>query len=240
MMSSDMKAIAANANHLYESAFRKGLERSDFGRYATIESVSEEYFLGDTFDEAVDAAMDKHPERLTHTIRIGHRAAIHLGIKLALISALLLAYPASLHAGDAPAKRPNILHIHADDHRPDALGAFGHPVLKTPNLDTLVKRGFAFTHCYTMGSMVGAVCQPSRTMMLTGKSWLRIPTKKGEPESSLPRVMRRAGYFTFHVGKPGNEYTAGLQAFDVNLSMPDATPAERRGSGERHADATIK
>ena len=55
-------------------------------------------------------------------------------------------------AADTPPKRPNILHIHADDHRADGLGAFGHPVVKTPNLDTLVARGFTFTHCYTMGS----------------------------------------------------------------------------------------
>ena len=122
---------------------------------------------------------------------------------LTLLTALLLAPLATLHAADAPAKRPNILHIHADDHRADGLGAFGHPVVKTPNLDTLVARGFTFTHCYTMGSMVGAVCLPSRTMMLTGKSWLRIP-KRGEGESeaekSLPKVMSRAGFETWHCG----------------------------------------
>ena len=148
-----------------------------------------------------------------------------------------------LHAADAPARRPNILHVHADDHRADGLAAFGHPVVKTPNLDTLVARGFTFTHCYTMGSMVGAVCLPSRTMMLTGKSWLRIP-KRGEgadeAEKSLPKVMSRAGYETWHCGKPGNEYTVGLKAFDTNISMADPTPAERRGSSERHADAAIK
>ena len=135
---------------------------------------------------------------------------------------------------------PNILHIHADDHRPDGLRALGNPVLVTPNLDTLVERGFTFSHCYTMGSMVGAVCQPSRTMMLTGKSWLRIPKpKEGDPAKSLPKVMSAAGYETFHCGKPGNEYTAGLHAFDTNLSMADPTPDLRRGSSERHADAVI-
>ena len=162
---------------------------------------------------------------------------------LTLLTALLLAPLATLHAADAPAKRPNILHIHADDHRADGLGAFGHPVVKTPNLDTLVARGFTFTHCYTMGSMVGAVCLPSRTMMLTGKSWLRIP-KRGEGESeaekSLPKVMSRAGYETWHCGKGGNEYTVGLNAFDTNIRMDDHTPDLRRGSSERHADAAVK
>ena len=80
MMSSDMKAIAFKAKELYESELREGLERSDFGRYVAIEPDSGDHFVGNTFDAAVDAAMDKHPERLTHTIRIGHRAALHLGV----------------------------------------------------------------------------------------------------------------------------------------------------------------
>ncbi len=160
-----------------------------------------------------------------------------------LVLAALSATVPPLRAADAPAKHPNILHIHADDHRADGLGAFGHPVLKTPNLDTLVARGFTFTHCYTMGSMVGAVCLPSRTMMLTGKSWLRIPKRAdgaGEAEKSLPNVMSRAGYETWHCGKGGNEYTVGLKAFDTNILMDDHTPDLRRGSSERHADAAVK
>jgi arylsulfatase A-like enzyme len=160
-----------------------------------------------------------------------------------LIAGLLLAPLAALQAADVPAGRPNILHIHADDHRADGLGALGHPVVKTPNLDTLVARGFTFTHCYTMGSMVGAVCLPSRTMMLTGHSWLRIPKRGGgaeDADQSLPRVMSRAGYETWHCGKGGNEYTAGLKAFDTNILMDDHQPEQRRGSSERHADAAVK
>ena len=171
----------------------------------------------------------------------------NLPLVLALLLASFIIRPSSIAAAAAasatPTKRPNILHIHADDHRADGLGALGHPVVQTPNLDTLVARGFTFTHCYTMGSMVGAVCLPSRTMMLTGKSWLRIPKRAegaGEAENSLPKVMSRAGYETWHCGKPGNEYTVGLKAFDTNLSMADNSPDLRRGSSERHADATIK
>ena len=156
---------------------------------------------------------------------------------LLLPCSLLLAITSHIAAAD----RPNILHIHADDHTANAIGALGHPVVKTPNLDTLVERGFVFRHCYTMGSMVGAVCLPSRTMMLTGRSLLRIPGKRGEGEAekSLPKVMSRAGYETWHCGKPGNEYTIGLQAFDTNISMAGKSEDERRGSSERHADAAI-
>jgi hypothetical protein len=38
------------------------------------------YFLADTFDEAVKSARTKYPSRLSHTIRIGHSAAFHIGV----------------------------------------------------------------------------------------------------------------------------------------------------------------
>lgn len=146
-----------------------------------------------------------------------------------------------LAAADAPKRKFNILHINADDHRADCLGALGHPLVKTPNLDTLVGRGLTFTHCYTMGSMVGAVCQPSRTMMQTGKSWQHISKQEvKDPEASLARVMSRAGYETWHCGKGDNEYAVGLNAFDTTLKMNDHEPDARRGSSQRHADAAIK
>ena len=51
--------------------------------------------------------------------------------------------------------------------------ALGNPVVKTPNVDALVSTGFIFRRAYTMGSMEGAVCLPSRTMFLTGMSMFR-------------------------------------------------------------------
>lgn len=58
---------------------------------------------------------------------------------VALLATLLACQPA-LIAADAPTgKRPNILHIHADDYRSDGLNALGNPILKDPNLDQ-VKR----------------------------------------------------------------------------------------------------
>src|SRR6185436_7895001 len=117
-----------------------------------------------------------------------------------IFAVVLLGSLVTLNASDAP--KVNILHIHADDHRADGLHALGNDLLQTPNLDTLVERGMTFTHCYTMGSMIGAVCLPSRTMMLTGKSWLRIPdgrAKDPDASKSLPNVLGVAGYETFHV-----------------------------------------
>ncbi|WP_197531034.1 sulfatase-like hydrolase/transferase [Posidoniimonas corsicana] len=165
-------------------------------------------------------------------------------VKLAVIAV----FSASLAAPDAVGGEnppPNILHIHADDHRPDGLHALGTDALQTPNLDKLVERGTTFSRCYTMGSMVGAVCLPSRTMMLTGRSWLRIPGGKAatdpwDPSMALPSVLSDAGYQTFHVGKSGNEFKAGIKAFQQSIVMDDRGIRKRRGSSERHADAVIR
>ena len=168
---------------------------------------------------------------------------------LRLLTALLLALPAALNAAEDKPSKPNILHIHADDHRPDGLRALGNPLLLTPNLDSLVERGMTFTHCYTMGSMIGGVCTPSRTMMLTGRSWQRIPKapaaapNAADPATFLPRVIAAAGYQTWHMGKKGNGFPAGLQEFETSI-LDDAsgnTPeTDRAHCSHRLADRTIE
>lgn len=164
---------------------------------------------------------------------------------LLLTVALALAPLASLPA----AGKPNILHIHADDHRADGLHALGTEILRTPHLDTLVERGMTFTRCYTMGSMVGAVCTPSRTMMLTGRSWLRIPKAPGalpgadDPATFLPRIMAAAGYQTWHMGKSGNGFPAGLAEFETSIrdEGKGKTPeTDRAHCSQRLADRTIE
>jgi arylsulfatase A-like enzyme len=164
-----------------------------------------------------------------------------------LLLALLLWLPHSCLQA-AKAGRPNILHIHADDHRPDGLGALGNPLLQTPNLDSLVERGTTFFRCYTMGSMIGAVCTPSRTMMLTGRSWQRIPGAKGaapnagEKSTFLPSILANAGYQTWMTGKPGNAFTAGIRAFQTSIedAAEGNTPeTDRAHASQRMADRTI-
>lgn len=143
------------------------------------------------------------------------------------------------------AAAPNILHIHADDLRADGLNALGNKVLKTPHLDGLVARGMTFTRCYTQGSMVGAVCTPSRTMLLTGRSWQRIPKAPGaaanadDPATFLPKVMAGAGYQTWHLGKPGNSFPPGIGAFETNNT--DAGNGDLRATSSRRlADQSIE
>lgn len=101
--------------------------------------------------------------------------------------------------------RPNVLLLIADDWRADCLGVLGHPVVKTPNLDALAKRGMLFEAAYCFGSNSGAVCRPSRNMFLSGRTYFRWrgPDAPAE-DSSFPAVMRAGGYETWHCGKRGN------------------------------------
>jgi hypothetical protein len=80
MISEESKATAEKARNIYESKLRQQLEREYPNRYVCIEPLSGNYFIGVTFDEAVNAAIDAFPDRLTHTLRIGHSAALHLGV----------------------------------------------------------------------------------------------------------------------------------------------------------------
>lgn len=164
-----------------------------------------------------------------------------------LFAILLLATFTALNAAEK--MRPNILHIHTDDHRPDGLHALGNPMLQTPHLDALVETGMTFTRAYTMGSMEGAVCTPSRTMMLTGRSWQRIPGSPGatanaaDPETFLPRIIAAAGYQTWHMGKYGNGFPAGLKAFETTIGdegRGKTTKDDRAHNSQRLADRTIE
>jgi arylsulfatase A-like enzyme len=120
------------------------------------------------------------------------------------------------NAAETPTSaRPNILFIVSDDQRSDCVGALGHPDLKTPALDTLVARGHVFHNAYCMGSMVGAVCQPSRTMLMTGRSLWHISGRTDSETPTIGSVFRKAGYDTLFVGKQGNTYRPGNEAFET-------------------------
>ena len=73
------KVLRANGIVDTESYRKLGRNQLRIAMFVAIEPESGEYFLGDTFDEAVKSARAKHPSRLSHIIRIGHRAAFHIG-----------------------------------------------------------------------------------------------------------------------------------------------------------------
>jgi arylsulfatase A-like enzyme len=98
----------------------------------------------------------------------------------------------------------NVVILYSDDHSYHALGAMGNKEVKTPNLDKLAASGMLFRQTHVMGGHQGAVCIPSRAMLLTGRLVNRLPGDGGTiPDSliALPEVLRAKGYTTFHTGK---------------------------------------
>ena len=67
--------------------------------------------------------------------------------------------------------RPNFLLFITDQHRADFLGCYGHPVLRTPHIDSIAARGTAFDRFY----VASPVCMPNRSSLMTG----RMPSVHG-------------------------------------------------------------
>ena len=111
--------------------------------------------------------------------------------------------------------RPNILFMIADDHRWDAIGGMGDPTVKTPTLDSLMASGTTFHQTHIMGSLVGAVCVPSRAAVLTSASLFRSGGNQLNPDLAVwPQVMRDTGYHTFFTGKWHNDRQTFINSFD--------------------------
>ncbi len=125
-------------------------------------------------------------------------------------------------SASAFAASPNVLFVVTDDQRFDTIRALGNKEIETPILDSLVARGFHFTNVYCQGSMIPAVCAPSRTMILTGKSLFRIPQPgaKAYAGPTLGGTFRKAGYDTLCVSKPGNSFRVGHDAFEKVVHFP--------------------
>lgn len=114
-------------------------------------------------------------------------------------------------AADGP-KKPNVLFLFSDDQRADTIAALGNTHIQTPNLDRLVRDGTAFTRTYCMGAQQGAVCVPSRAMLMTGRTLFRVATDlKGQ--TTWPEMFARAGYATFMTGKWHNGPASARRAF---------------------------
>ncbi len=111
------------------------------------------------------------------------------------------------------AGRPNVIFLFSDDQRFDTIAALGHPELKTPNLDRLVESGFTFTHAFCQGSTSGAVCIPSRAMLMSGRSVFNAPHQL-QDRVTFPERMREDGYYTFGTGKWHNGKPSYARSFD--------------------------
>jgi N-sulfoglucosamine sulfohydrolase len=124
---------------------------------------------------------------------------------------LAVAGPVALPAAEGDqareSPRPNVVLIVADDHGTDALGCYGNPVIRTPNLDSLAREGIRFSHAFC----TTASCSPSRAVILCGlqshhNGMYGLQHQVHHFQSfdtvkSLPVLLTGAGYRTGRVGK---------------------------------------
>lgn len=166
---------------------------------------------------------------------------------LSTIAALTLACASSGGVRTAAAVRPNIIVIVADDQGYGDLGVFGHPTIRTPNIDRMAAEGLKLTQFYAAAPL----CTPSRAGFMTG----RLPVRSGmagdrngvlfpdspgglpQSEITIAESMRELGYATAAIGKwhLGDlpQYMPTEHGFDHYFGVPysndmDAPAAEYR------------
>ncbi len=179
---------------------------------------------------------------------------LRLPRKKILITSVLLVFCANLLSA---ADRPNILFILADDQSPFDLKMYDpDSKLETPVLAKLASEGMVFDGAYHMGSWSGAVCTPSRHMIMSGRTLWHISNrsipkrlrKKGAPtstfvpadlpEQTMAAIFNRAGYDTMRTCKRGNSFEGANKKFTVRHDSTKRGGTEQTGSAW-HADQVL-
>jgi N-sulfoglucosamine sulfohydrolase len=103
---------------------------------------------------------------------------------------------------DSNRARPNFVLIIGDDISVDDFGCYGHPHIRTPNIDALAAGGVRFTNAYLTASQ----CSPTRCSLITGRyphntgaPELHMPLPEGQP--LFPLKLKEGGYYTAAAGK---------------------------------------
>ena len=158
---------------------------------------------------------------------------------------LVLMITAVLVAQKGP---PNVVVIFGDDIGYGDVGVFGHPTIKTPELDRMAREGQKWTSFYAAAS----VCTPSRAGLLTG----RLPIRSGmmhskirvlfpeswsglqQSEITIAEVVKQKNYATMHVGKwhLGHlpDYLPTKQGFDSYYGIPYSNDMDPTQPQDKH------
>jgi arylsulfatase A-like enzyme len=114
----------------------------------------------------------------------------------------------------AQTTKPNVLVLLTEDQNIYTIAALGNKEISTPNLDKLVADGTTFTNAHVNGGLSGAICQPSRAMLLTGRTLFNIDRQARDNQEysfdvfnnyiTFPWHFKNNGYQTVGIGKQHN------------------------------------
>ena len=156
-----------------------------------------------------------------------------LSVTVLLLAAICAARPASLATlAAAQATRPNFVVFLTDDQGYGDVSSFGHPTIRTPNIDRMAAEGIRLTSFYA-----APVCTPSRAQLLTGRYAFRsrmfvpygpdAPNGLAADEITLADALQRQGYRTGMLGKwhlgdfdTHPEFNPLHHGFDTFLGIP--------------------
>ena len=133
-------------------------------------------------------------------------------------------------ANGADTNKPNVVILFTDDMGYGDLACYGHPSIKTPNIDRLADDGIRLTSFVT-----GSWCVPSRTQLMTGRYMPRVKFNGntgsdglgGLPDSewTMAEALKDAGYKThmigkWHLGYKQKKFLPVNQGFDTWFGLP--------------------
>ena len=126
-------------------------------------------------------------------------------------------------------EKPNILYIMTDQQSFNMMGCMGNKLLSTPNMDSIVARGFRFERTYCSNP----VCMPSRFSLLTGHYASEVGVKQNTPLADIDKAVniaktdglgnlfKDAGYETLYSGKTHLYGTKDVSEYGFQLNDRD-------------------
>lgn len=139
----------------------------------------------------------------------------------------------------AKAEQPNFIFIMTDDQGYGDLGCYGHPSIKTPNIDTMAANGVRFKSFYARHK-----CSPARASLMSGAFNFRVgvgsivypnsTTGLIKETVTIPEMLKEKGYTSALIGKWHLGHTAGYLPRDQGFDYYFGVPGTNHGDAKTH------